>query len=312
MAASTLRLQRLDFEGRFLAKGRVSGDWGPTLRGGFGMALRRVACSLRRESCGDCLLGSSCAYGYVFETPILEPNGVMRKYTNAPHPFVFEPALEAQRYVSAGDPLQLSLVVVGVAASYLPYFFLALEELGTAGLGKDSVPFQIDRATVRGGPTVYDRQAGRRFSAVPLLSLSLDPGKSEWKQFAVELDTPLRLVVEGQLTSRPTFLDLIRSLHRRTFLLRHFHCEGNGESLDPVFLECAKSVVSRGDTLEWKDASRFSTRQQRSIPIGGLRGRLHYEGDLGLLRPLLRAGEYVHVGKNATFGLGKFRVVEEQ
>jgi CRISPR/Cas system endoribonuclease Cas6 (RAMP superfamily) len=39
-------------------------------------------------------------------------------------------------------------------------------------------------------------------------------------------------------------------------------------------------------------------------------GRLTYEGDIGLLEPLLRIGEYVHVGKNATFGLGKYRLTE--
>jgi CRISPR/Cas system endoribonuclease Cas6 (RAMP superfamily) len=33
-----------------------------------------------------------------------------------------------------------------------------------------------------------------------------------------------------------------------------------------------------------------------------------YEGDLGPFLPLLRLGELLHVGKHATFGLGRYEV----
>jgi CRISPR/Cas system endoribonuclease Cas6 (RAMP superfamily) len=40
-------------------------------------------------------------------------------------------------------------------------------------------------------------------------------------------------------------------------------------------------------------------------------GNMVLEADFGRLKPLLRAGEYVHVGKNTTFGLGKLTISEE-
>ncbi|OPX88851.1 MAG: hypothetical protein A4E52_01161 [Pelotomaculum sp. PtaB.Bin013] len=40
--------------------------------------------------------------------------------------------------------------------------------------------------------------------------------------------------------------------------------------------------------------------------LGGVVGRVEYEGDLGEFMPLLRLGELVHVGKGAVFGMGKF------
>jgi hypothetical protein len=42
--------------------------------------------------------------------------------------------------------------------------------------------------------------------------------------------------------------------------------------------------------------------------FGGLLGTLDVEGDLAPFVPLLRAAEILHVGKGATFGLGRIAV----
>ncbi len=39
---------------------------GSTLRGGFGHALKKVSCALRRQQCKECLLAASCCYPLVF------------------------------------------------------------------------------------------------------------------------------------------------------------------------------------------------------------------------------------------------------
>ncbi len=44
--------------------------------------------------------------------------------------------------------------------------------------------------------------------------------------------------------------------------------------------------------------------------LGGLVGSLTLEGDLAPFGPLLRTGEILHVGKGATFGLGRLAVEE--
>lgn len=42
---------------------------GSAWRGAFGHALKKTVCIVRNTPCGDCLLKSSCAYSYLFETP---------------------------------------------------------------------------------------------------------------------------------------------------------------------------------------------------------------------------------------------------
>lgn len=54
---------------------------------------------------------------------------------------------------------------------------------------------------------------------------------------------------------------------------------------------------------------RVSNKQSRTMEIGGIVGSLEVEGDLANLMPLLTAGETLHVGQKATFGLGRIRTV---
>jgi CRISPR/Cas system endoribonuclease Cas6 (RAMP superfamily) len=46
--------------------------------------------------------------------------------------------------------------------------------------------------------------------------------------------------------------------------------------------------------------------------FGGLLGHVELEGDLAPLAALLRTAEIVHVGKGATFGLGKVEIAVQQ
>ncbi len=61
--------------GKFLLRLRALDDLhlpaykGSTLRGGFGAALKHVACALKRQDCGGCLLRDRCVYLYLFRNP---------------------------------------------------------------------------------------------------------------------------------------------------------------------------------------------------------------------------------------------------
>ena len=46
------------------------------------------------------------------------------------------------------------------------------------------------------------------------------------------------------------------------------------------------------------------------MQLGGLVGSANYAGDLAAFLPFVALGVFLHVGKNATFGLGKYRVGE--
>lgn len=305
-----LQLIRLHFKVEFGNSGTVSHDWGNTLRGGFGHALRDISCALRRDNCGDCILGRDCAYGYLFETPIQASDAVMRKYTNAPHPFVIEPPASRRSFASEEEGTSFAFVLIGRAHKYLPHVLLAINRLGELGLGRDRVTYQVSTVTSDSGEVFYDRAAGRHVRPATPEFFSLDPGKHGVKKFSLIFESPLRLQNEGRILERPNIFDIVSALRRRAFLLNCFHGEGDGTQLSGAFLDAATEVVTNNSSFFWSEATRRSTRQQREIPLGGVLGRLDCEGDFGVLHPLLKIGDYVHVGKNATFGLGRMRTEE--
>lgn len=103
----------------------------------------------------------------------------------------------------------------------------------------------------------------------------------------------------------------IRGLLRRISSLYLFH-HGNEWHVDfKKIIEKALSVHRKDDRSRWVDWERYSNRQQTRMSLGGVVGRVAYEGNLEPYWFLLRLGELVHVGKACTFGMGKYRLKVE-
>lgn len=121
--------------------------------------------------------------------------------------------------------------------------------------------------------------------------------------------TPLRQRFDGRITDKIEFHILIRNLLRRISSLSYFHC---GEKFQVDFkglIERAKAVNQIKSDLHWYDWKRYSTRQEEWMSLGGVTGKVSYEGELTEFMPLLKLGEYVHVGKGTSFGLGKYEIL---
>ncbi len=167
------------------------------------------------------------------------------------------------------------------------YAALALERMARGGLGAGRGRFRLERVETTG-------------PSLPPLD-GLPPGP-----LALRFVTPLRLKVRDRLVAQPGFRDLVFAMLRRTLELAQLHVPGARVewALRP-WLERAEAVrVARAD-LRWLDWERYSHRQRSRMKLGGVTGTLVLEGDLAPFAPLLRAAEVVHVGKGATFGLGK-------
>ena len=73
-------------------------------------------------------------------------------------------------------------------------------------------------------------------------------------------------------------------------------------------IERAKTVRLFRDETRWAEWTRYSSRQGRQMTWDGFTGLATYEGDLKPFWPYLVFGQWTHVGKGATFGLGKYRL----
>jgi len=297
---------------------------GSTLRGGFGYAFKRVVCAIRDKECIDCLLKEKCVYSYVFETPPPSDTKIMRKYTSAPHPFVIEPPMEKRRGYKTGDEIRFGLTLIGRAIDYLPYFIYTFDELGKIGIGKGKAKYELKTVksvkmlddSVKAYETIYDSDAKTlksfaiQFLSQPSLSyLSLS---SRHSYLSLSFLTPTRILYNGHLTLDLEFHILIRNLLRRLSLLYYFHCGGDTSEIDfKGIIEKAKEVKIAEKHLRWYDWERYSGRQETRMKMGGFVGKITFEGNIEPFMQIIKAGEFLHVGKGTSFGLGKYEIVKD-
>jgi hypothetical protein len=224
---------------------------------------------------------------------------------------------------------------------YLPYFVFTFDELGRIGLGKGKGRYQLE-SVVGTGPTgevrVFTGEE-RRFVGVGMpITLEDVVGEvpEEADTVAIEFVTPARLRYGHQLTSQLEFHILFRALWLRLALLELCHGSrgmlplpsGGGvpalavaqyfyrdRRIDEATrrsihesIEAAKGVRIAHSELKWRDWERYSARQDVRMKLGGVVGGITYVGALTWFQPYLRLGEYLRVGKNTSFSLGKMRL----
>ena len=288
---------------------------GSTLRGGFGHAFRKIVCTKGLTKCQDCMLKGVCPYSYVFETSPPGTATQLSSYKDIPRPFILDP-LDTHGNYKTGESLVFRLTLIGRGIDYLPYFLVSLRELGELGIGKGRGRFQLSKVVadsgINSGEIIYSNET----ELVRNLDNSLvfdDICKEidSWAEdkIAVDFLTPTRITYQGRLSDELPFHVFIQRLMGRLSTLSYFHC---GESIEMDFKEfvsLANGIDIAESNLRWYDWSRYSNRQDRKMKLGGILGNIVYTGELKPFLPFIALGQYIHVGKNVTFGLGKYDIV---
>lgn len=131
------------------------------------------------------------------------------------------------------------------------------------------------------------------------------------------IQTPLRLQSQGkplgvgQLTPRV----LIAAIARRTALLMEFHAGLSGWGDAAKHITHVSQSLADTQNLHWFDWTRFSSRQQQEMTLGGVLGSWTLQGDSAAMTeiyPWLWLGQWLHVGKNASMGLGGYQLAQER
>ena len=125
----------------------------------------------------------------------------------------------------------------------------------------------------------------------------------------IELLTPLRVKQDGRLQDQISFDLLIRAIIRRWQLLCKYYSAEDYKSIETSeILSLAKNIPSGTLNLRWEEKERYSRRQGQRMIMGGMVGIMECEGNLEPFLPWLLLGQDLHIGKNASFGLGKYTV----
>ncbi len=284
---------------------------GSAWRGALGWALRRAVCVMGRTECAGCTLNGTCAYPYIFETRPPPDAAKMRRYRTVPHPFVLEvpPAGDAADFP---EEISVGLTLFGRANRLLPYLVHALAQAGAHGIGRRRDVLGLECITQESVP------GSGQWCAVGHCAADLNhelpqtpavPGRPITA--TVSFHTPMRLKRNGRNVTPESFepADLFGNLLRRLSMLTYFHTDTPLETDFVALTDLARGTRTVDRRLQWRDWTRYSSRQQTAMQMGGVTGECTIDlTELDALWPYLWLGQWTHAGKGTSMGLGRYEI----
>lgn len=294
---------------------------GSLLRGQFGAALRHLVCTTRQPGCEGCPLRSTCQYTRIFEAPAPEVHALQR-FSAIPNAYVIEPPLpeggltqgHSSGILTSGQRLGFNMVLIGQALTQLPLIIVAWQRALAQGLTKSRSQLELTDVSHIETPGLETAVWSCQRPKVPPHTTDLQASLPTAKDIlTLQFHTPLRLQHQGrplraqQLSPRT----LISAIARRIALILEFHAS------QPQWGQQVPGVIALAEQLDdqrqlhWFDWTRYSSRQRQEMTLGGVLGQWQLKGPaevLAALWPWLWLGQWTHVGKNASFGLGGYRL----
>lgn len=271
---------------------------GSALRGAFGRSLRRIACMTKQADCKGCPLYRSCPYTNIFETPAPISQS-LQKFSQAPNGYIIEPLEWGEKHYQQGDIFAFDLVLFGRLISQLALIIFAF---------KRGLAYNLAGGKAELSDVLFQGQSVLNNGVIVEHSVVLELPSLLPTHLTIELDTPLRLQNNG-VPLNESYIHKERffiGLAKRLALLSEFH--DKPISLDFEQIKQDIQQVHDHKQLHWQDWTRYSSRQKQKMHLGGVMGQWQFENLSPTLAKLLYLGQWIHCGKNATFGLGKYRI----
>lgn len=327
MTAGDLEFGRFEARIRFTSPARLPFWSGNALRSGFGARLKGLVCiagnkgsQLQNECfCSSCPHRDMCVYDYFYNARPPSGAKVLRRQSDPPRPFAFEPP-RSGRYEPGGEA-SIGFTLFGRGIQYLPYFLLALRNLGESGLGSgyregrgkfilesvDSLGYG-SRANIFSGDTVFNRSILLSYRDI------LKASKEHVGNITLSFITPAQIKENDRFTAAPSFRGFMSKLLSRANVLAEYYGSGalcSTEEALNILGECRSIAIASAMTREIWEERYFHKQKQEKRPIAPFfTGRITYSGEFSQeMMALLELGSKIHVGKMVTFGNGIYEVL---
>lgn len=296
---------------------------GQNLRGALGQVMLRTYCAGDRHDPAHVAACPVCWLLAANEKPGQERRG----YTLVP-PIPGEDDA-ANRPYEPGERFEFGITLFGNALKFLPYFVLAVPEMGRAGVGAGRGKFALQSVWAE-NPLTRKRECllaeGENLVHTPTLTMThtevvriandkLSMGNGEWR-VAVDFLTPTRLIEEGELARAPSFDVLFARLLKRLDDLAEEYAGGTGrprEEIDALERLAARVRLIEAQT-RWVEVWSGSQRRGARSPLSGIVGSATYAAEHAVwqsLLPWLLWGQLAQAGKSVVKGNGVIRVSTE-
>lgn len=302
-----LPLLKLRFHMQVADDARLAEYTGSAWRGIMGQEMQRLVCPFdRRPDCTTCAIREHCPYFVLIEKKTSLPG-----LSESPRGYVIYSPIVDQEIKR-----QVDITLIGDCARFLPVVVKAMFKGQKSGIGGKRHPYQIT--------AIDEILPDSSFHSMPLdpdghLSAAGPHPLKDWLQDVTEIpdkltirvQTPLRMRRQGRYLQKMDWQFYFGMLFKRLEgLTRLFH---DGELMGKQgwqdFQDNFKVNGNHEDCLAWRDFSRYSNRQKKKLPLGGLMGEVEVVAPDFMTVSWWRAAELLHAGKNVSLGLGKVEII---
>lgn len=288
------------------------------LRGGVGQMMILQNCILPADSrtdedCLNCSCRDECLVQRFLYTPVsIRPSFSADKLSMG---YLFECENYYEEF-KEGDIFEFHVTLFGKSRVYLNLLLQAVWALGQWGLGKNKGRFCITRIMNSRKEDILCQNYGQ----MQILKQRYYPETlSEYAGFRmkqlqkngcraiIKFQTETDIRYQKKKVTEFSMEAIISNLARRVYLFNCFE----GVSMDlSIFMEEMLSDLPRilNQSVESIQIKRFSSRQMSRMRLEGIKGEVKLDKLPEPLLPWLLAGEIMHIGKNTSFGFGRYRV----
>ncbi len=300
-----------DFEIQPLEDMMINTYKSSAVRGFLGFMLKKILCPLKREKCLNCQINSSCKYFNFFENSKLIKKEDKILVRDLYKPYIIYSSNE-RRIIPSNETFKFRITLFGKENNkMLPYIILSLKEGGLIyGLGSNKAKFNLVQIYSSNNKKIIQNNSEVKNYNNPI---KIPFQKESLNKLKVNLISP---VVIKNLNKEEFDLDFfVANIIKRAYLITKYYINNSFSFNDykntkEYYLNMCKSIVIKNKNLNYRKIYRFSNRKKTKMYFAGFTGDILFEGKeiKNDIINLLKLGEYIHVGKNCSFGFGKIKV----
>lgn len=286
------------------------------LRGGMGEMLLQSCCISNRD-CEECSFESECIVRRIMYSKMEIQPAFMSAGDSVGY------VIECDNYMTdfkKGDRFEFRILLIGKTIVYFSQILEAFYRLGLSGIGKENARFRVAEVlNSRKEPILFkdNIQMGRlkvetvgEYIIYRLRTLApegegkaadgISPGMYN---VDVSFRSPLAIKHRGEMMEEFDTEAIMKSLQRRLYIL----CCFEGIEASPEF--CSDSLPEL-EVISCRrvDVPRYSFHKSEKMILRGNEGEAKFRNVSRNFLELLIAGELLHIGKNTSFGFGKYRL----
>ena len=296
----------IDFpNGAVLPEHKVS-----ALRGTMGEALLGQFC-VHNRNCAVCPFEKSCIVRMTMYTQT-EKKPAFMQGNNDSVGYLLEYE-DRRTQFTPEDESFFFLTLFGRSIEYFSLYLNALYQTGRTGIGKGNQQFRILRIETQEHAMLLDgNNVDMRNFRIRMLSDYVQKRYYQLQKthqnletpdvYRVTFHTPLCVKYEGKYIRQFSAEAIVPAVFRRIMMLDYF-TEQYIEMPQPERLP-----VSSAQRSFPAEVTRYSSTQDRKITLRGITGFISLKDVLEEMLKYLLAGELLHIGKNTSFGFGRYTV----